>query len=953
MAGINLKQRREMKKTIWTLAIAALVCCFGFVSCNEVEEEIETPAHEVIFSAATQYENLPETRTVYSGDLVDVSGANRERIDWVAGTDKIKILNANTQEVATYTVGTPAASSEKSVADVTADAAKLAWSNESTNTFYAVYPSTANADAATHTFGAAIPADQSVQNETHTGVNNGGTYTNPVMSQLAYMVAKVENAPSGQNVTLPFYPAMTAFEFNVAFANDGGDAPTITSFDMVSEASALTGNWSWNGSTFTCPARSAGNNDKITVNFTGGRQVTTANPLKFTVFALPQNITQVKLVFHLTSGDKTLSLKQSGAWTVFNACKKYRITTPGLPGDEVWTYVIEEIEDITTYGHDPVGPIAFNVKSYKYSNKAPTVKVPVPWTTQYSANGSSWSGTNGSADFSIASTTGVGVDNSTYSSGEANSASIANSTTGTTTGDAEDATRAALASATPRGTDANPFDLSVHPCYGNKDVTTTRNTANCYIVSAPGVYMFPLVYGNAIKNGTDNVVSYAPESVLGLYQQFKSESHVVYQANFHNAVNDNITSPYILTDLNYYGTVSELNAAIIWEDVPVGAEIIGFEDVEIIGSGQNAFIKFSIDADNIRQGNIVIALRGKVAGILNSNTDILWSWHIWVTEKDLAPVTVYHPLNGTSEMALYNLGWADKTNASSTKWPDRQYYFNIVQTETGGTSESFRVRQIGDAISTPANIGSNCFYQWGRKDPFLTAASQNTNKDCSTGAGYSLQTSNVAINLYQITSSGDPDFGYGIRHPHVMIKNDYTTGWVGGATHVGGTDAQRQNSSIAYNLWSAYVRTQADKTVLGGKAKTVYDPCPPGFTVPSKNAFMAFAGYVGTTEAPNSWQAKKGTAADGGFNFFRNGSSGATIYIPYCGARGYLNTEIYDVTTCGYYWTDCPDISTYAGWGDHNGWRMSKNMVFNTTDGINAHYDLYKGAAYAIRPVLE
>ena len=497
----------------------------------------------------------------------------------------------------------------------------------------------------------------------------------------------------------------------------------------------------------------------------------------------------------------------------------------------------------------------------------------------------------------------------------------------------------------------------MHPCYGNKDATTSQNTANCYIVSAPGYYKFPLVYGNAIKNGADNVISYAPESMTHIYQNYKSESHLIYQASFHNAINENITSPYILTDLGNYGTVSDLDVAIIWQDVPTGSEIIPFGNPTFDNANNPQYIQFSISADDIQQGNVIIALRGKVAGHL-STKEILWSWHIWVTEKDLAPVTVNHARNGSSEMAQYNLGWTDKTNAQSTKYDDRIMNLKVVQDEGPNKTEEFTFRQIGDATYTPNNVGSNAFYQWGRKDPFLTAASANENKQCSVGTGYTITSDNTHLVQESISSSGDPDFGYGIRHPYIMLKNDYTTGWVGGATHVGGTDAQRQNSSIAYNLWSAYVRGQHDKTEYGGaKAKTVYDPCPPGFEVPSKNAFMGFAGYVGATDAPNMLVAIAGTNATDGFNFYRNGSSGATIYLPFCGARGYERTEIYDVTNTGYYWTDAPDVSTYPGPGggsDHTGWRMSKNVYFNKDDRqINAHYDLYKGAAYAIRPVLE
>ena len=51
-----------------------------------------------------------------------------------------------------------------------------------------------------------------------------------------------------------------------------------------------------------------------------------------------------------------------------------------------------------------------------------------------------------------------------------------------------------LQDAPSRGTAGRPYNLS--NSNGGRDV---ENTANCYIVGAPGVYSFPLVYGNAIK----------------------------------------------------------------------------------------------------------------------------------------------------------------------------------------------------------------------------------------------------------------------------------------------------------------------------------------------------------------------------------------------------------------------------------------------------------------------
>ncbi|MBQ3381781.1 MAG: Ig-like domain-containing protein, partial [Bacteroidales bacterium] len=49
------------------------------------------------------------------------------------------------------------------------------------------------------------------------------------------------------------------------------------------------------------------------------------------------------------------------------------------------------------------------------------------------------------------------------------------------------------------------IDLSLMDIYGN---TVSRTTANCYVVSKPGFYKIPMVYGNAIKNGATNRGAY-------------------------------------------------------------------------------------------------------------------------------------------------------------------------------------------------------------------------------------------------------------------------------------------------------------------------------------------------------------------------------------------------------------------------------------------------------------
>ena len=72
------------------------------------------------------------------------------------------------------------------------------------------------------------------------------------------------------------------------------------------------------------------------------------------------------------------------------------------------------------------------------------------------------------------------------------------------------------------------YDLST---FGGDE---SQNTANCYIVNAPGTYKLPLVYGNAIKDGTDNTTTYtkAAEDVDGI-------------KDFVNHLDNVISNPYI------------------------------------------------------------------------------------------------------------------------------------------------------------------------------------------------------------------------------------------------------------------------------------------------------------------------------------------------------------------------------------------------------------------------
>lgn len=186
------------------------------------------------------------------------------------------------------------------------------------------------------------------------------------------------------------------------------------------------------------------------------------------------------------------------------------------------------------------------------------------------------------------------------------------------------------------GSADDPHDLSY-------DYNGQMNTANCYVVTHPGYYKFPLVYGNAIKNGATNAIAYE-------------------SSTFVNHLDRQITEPYIYSNENC--TVG--SADLLWQDAQ---DLIS----NISLSGDKHYIQFKITKENIEQGNAVIAVK-------DESGNIMWSWHIWVTNK------------------------------------------NVYETYTYG---DYKFMPIALGERETAQRTTCTFYQWGRKDPFQGATANN------------------------------------------------------------------------------------------------------------------------------------------------------------------------------------------------------------------------------------
>jgi hypothetical protein len=148
------------------------------------------------------------------------------------------------------------------------------------------------------------------------------------------------------------------------------------------------------------------------------------------------------------------------------------------------------------------------------------------------------------------------------------------------------------------------IDLSYCDIQGN--VLDIQETANSYVISKPGNYCFPLVYGNAIKDGKDNLGAYTGRS--GSSQRF----------DFLNHKNKPIKSPRIPYEHDKAKIVSWDSSREFIQGLKIHRDYIEFYVTSIPSDGAN-YVVAAIDA----------------------TSRISWSWHIWLWKKKLENIDVY------------------------------------------------------------------------------------------------------------------------------------------------------------------------------------------------------------------------------------------------------------------------------------------------------------------------
>ena len=739
--------------------------------------------------------------------------------------------------------------------------------------FFAVYPSKDSYSKLTINDMASADNAPSVDFTVEPNVNDQKDFMTACTGKVNYATQGVQPTTS-----LDFRHALTAIRFAVGQNlswNKTIDKVEIRNAIMKSKYK-LSNEFNGTGATWdnTGATRGTATLSGLSVNTSSNPNVTIMGTTgdNFTFYMIPQVLTgnSVTAYVHFTDNTEiTATLK--GEWKA-GTTRTLKLSET----NSTWQYVLTPTDPSRAANYDETTSQAYGITSYRQA----------PDGTQQAV---AWKVVGYSVDGGATYTSNKPAWMTALSKENGNGGTAAEQGTATLTKDVTDLLKLrndGLKNATALGSASAPYDLSTHDLNG---ATTARNTANSYLISAPGHYRIPLVYGNAIKNGNDNPSSYKTSNT-GTY----------ILSTFKDHLNHDITNPWIEKSNTANANID--GAKIVWSDEK---DLVTSPTIAHVGG--DGYLDFEVKQSDIKSGNAVVAV--------TKGGTVVWSWHLWFAPKSaLTPIPVTNYQGKTYNFTTETLGWKPKGEVTTYNAP-RTVKVKVEQTIANGGTKQFTVINITQNNGGKKE-GISTHYQFGRKDAFPGMdETQLPQGSINKNAGDNMSITN------------------GIQNP----QNFYT--W-------GGSWYNNPPAGYSYyNLWSA------DNTTTGfndnAVVKTVYDPCPVGFKMPASNAFTGFtsngqyqsgAANINANGTADSWD--KFSAAYG-HNFYTNGSKTATIFFPASGIRIYSDGSLSYVGNYGYCWSAVPGNS-YGGCDLGFGWSFVYPQVYD-----------YRSYGFAARPVSE
>ena len=452
-----------------------------------------------------------------------------------------------------------------------------------------------------------------------------------------------------------------------------------------------------------------------------------------------------------------------------------------------------------------------------------------------------------------------------------------------------------------KATTSNPLDLSRFNFQTETKDDHLMTTANCYIIRHAGTYKLPLVYGNAVVNGTVNEQSYAPSM---------AEGGSCFLSPFQNHLGKGIASAFIENNEGCGG--SGLKCAVVWQDkaeVVKNIQIVNGTSAGTTGSYTTSnvrYLQFTVDNNTICQNNALVCVYNDT----NSNGkydsgEAIWSWHIWTTND---PALLSSPISVTNFtgkeynfFSIYNLGWIEPTN-----YPARNDVKIVLAQNESGKEITISVKQ--DAVLGKSN---GCWYQFGRKDPMCT-------------------TDSPAQGTYIVKGDCGSTIANAICNPgKFYIATDATKDWLTG-THY-------------YNLWTGKKSISGQYDQDDDVIKTVYDPSPVGYKMPASNVFTGFTSTGENVASGAPTKCNVYGSFNKGWNFYtKPNKQGNTIFFPAAGYRYITNGSISSVGIYGRYWSAVPQD-----------WYFGYHMTLSSTFVYPVNNTHCRCEGYSVRPVQE
>lgn len=364
----------------------------------------------------------------------------------------------------------------------------------------------------------------------------------------------------------------------------------------------------------------------------------------------------------------------------------------------------------------------------------------------------------------------------------------------------------AIADKILKGISAGVKDLSALDINGNP--TGGVNTANTYVITEPGTYKIPVVYGNGIKNGQPNPTAYT----LKVPDDSPETS---WYGNFVNYLGNTITNPYIEKDTEHAVASAELLWQTYTNMVTSVSVALGVECSEIV-----------VEIELVPKNNGIAVVAAK-----DENGDIMWSWTLWMVADK----------SDFSEDFIIGKGY------DLTETIDNDGYHNVSVIESN-PSITYTVLKRPLCTVWNGNDRSHiktAVYNFGRKDPFPPQSFDDADN---------------YIPVYDINGNAVDISAFGSAHDYDQQKTVANAIKTPASPFIAyESNGTWESSRSIGNFWNNQGHFYSTSTMIGNNlgqynstaydgygtnektaVKTIYDPCPYGYMVPTSLVFTGF-----------------------------------------------------------------------------------------------------------------